>query len=226
MNNISKTAIIGQNVTLGDNVTICNNVIIYDNVTIGDNVYIWDNVVIGKKPMGVSTNFRKLQQEDKPITIGNNCVIACGAIIYQNVKIGDNCLISEHAIIREDTELKGDDIIGGGALIQYGVTIGERTRILNNSIISSKSKIGKNNFISWGVSTVSDKHFGNDGYTEETVGPVIGDNNSLGPNVTVLSNISIGNNNTIGACALISKTIGDNGVYYGVPAKLVKTKEV
>ena len=57
------------------------------------------------------------------------------------------------------------------------------------------------------------------------VGPVIGNHNDLGPNVTVLSNISIGNNNTIGACALISKNVGDNGVYYGVPAKLVKTKE-
>lgn len=224
MNYIAKTAIIGKNFKIGDNVTIGNHVVIYDNVTIGDNVYIWDNVVIGKKPMGVSSNFRKLQQDDKPVTIGNNCVIACGAVIYQDVKIGDNCLISENAIIRENTTLTGDDIIGGGVLVQYGVTIGERTRILNNSIISSKSKIGNDNFISWGVSTVSDRYFGNDGYTEITVGPMIGNGNSLGPNVTVLSNLSIGDNNTIGACALISKNIGDNGVYYGVPAKLVKNK--
>ena len=225
MNNISKTAIIGNNIKIGENVTIGNNVVIYDNVTIGNNVYIWDNVVIGKKPMGVSTNFRKLQKKDKPIVIGNNCVIACGAVIYQDVKIGDNCLISENAIIREETTLYGDVIIGGCVLIQYGVTIGERTRILNNSIISSKSKIGKDNFISWGVTTVSDRSFGNNGYNEVVVGPVIGDGNSLGPNVTVLSNIAIGNNNIIGACALITKNIENNGVYYGIPAKLIKTKE-
>ena len=226
MNNISKTAIIGKNVVIGDNVTIANNVVIYDNVTIGDNVYIWDNAVIGKKPMGVKTNFRKLSNsvENLQITIGNNCVIACGAVIYENVKIADNCLISEYSIIREGVELMGDNIIGGGVLIQYGVTIGERTRILNNSIISSNSKIGSDNFISWGVTTVSDKSFGGNGYDENVVGPQIGNCNNVGPNTTILSNIHIGDNNTIGASSLVSKSIADNGVYYGVPAKLVREK--
>jgi acetyltransferase-like isoleucine patch superfamily enzyme len=172
--------------------------------------------------MGVATNFRKLNNRQEPITIGDNCVIACNAIIYCGVNLESNCLISENAIIRENTHISHDVIIGGNALIQYEVNIESGTRILNNSIISSKSRIGKNNFISWGFTSVSDKAFGGKGYTDDIIGPIIGNNNHIGPNVTMLSNIEIGNGNIIGACALISKSIGNNGVYYGIPAKFVK----
>lgn len=213
---IKETCVIGNNVTIG------NNVVIYDNVVIGDNVYIWDNVVIGKIPMGVSSNFRKISSDQEQIIIGDNSVIACNAVIYAGSKIGQDCLISENTIIRENVEIFPNVIIGGNSLIQYDVVINSGTRILNNSIISSKSVIGKNNFISWGFTTVSDKNFGGQGYTSDILGPIIGDNNNIGPNVTMLSNISIGNDNIIGAGALITKKIGDNGVYYGMPAKLVK----
>lgn len=213
---------IDDTVTIGNNVTICNNVTIYGNVTIGDNTYIWDNVVIGKRPMGVSTNYRKVDVVQKPIVIGDNCVIACGAVIYSGATIGNNCLISEHAIVRENSVLEGDNIIGGSSLIQYGVRIGERTRILNSSIVSSNATIGKCNFISWGFRSVSYRSFGDNGYDEDMRGPIIGDNNNVGPNVVLLSDVVVGSNNIIGASALISKSIGDNGVFYGMPAKFVK----
>lgn len=210
------------NVIFGKNVTLGNNVTIYDNVIIGDNVYIWDNVVIGKLPMGVSSNFKVLNSNQAEVQIGNNCVIACNAVIYAGAKIESDCLISENSIIRENVHIQHDVIIGGNSLIQYDVHIGNRTRILNNSIVSSKSIIGNNNFISWGFTTVSDKTFGEEGYNSNVIGPTIGDNNFIGPNVTVLSNLSIGNKNMIGACSLITKAIGDNGVYFGAPAKFIR----
>ena len=225
---VGKNVVIGNNVTIGFNVHICNNVTIYDNVQIGDNVYIWDNVVIGKVPMSVSSNCRKINKTQTPVIIGESSVIACGAVIYCGAKIGSNCLISENVIMREDTILQSNVIIGGNSLIQYGVSIDERTRVLNNSCVSSHASIGKNNFISLGFTTVSDRKFGDNGngiYTydeNEVIGPRIGDNNHIGPNVTILSNIVVGNNNTIGACALVSKDIGSNGVFYGVPAKYIK----
>ena len=226
-NFISASSHIGKNVHLGDNVHIGNNVTIYDNVTIGDNVYIWDNVVIGKIPMGVSTNYRELPQtlfEKEPIIIGNNCVIACNAIIYRGANIGDNCLISENSIIREGCVLEGDNIIGGCVLVQYDVRMGRGTRVLNNSVISSKSILGDNNFISFNFVTVSDKNFGDKGYDNNVHGPIIGNNNHIGPGVTILSNVTIGDNNTIGAAALITKDIGNDGIFFGSPAKLIKNK--
>ena len=75
--------------------------------------------------------------------------------------------------------------------------------------------------------SVSDKAFGDNGYIEALVkGPVIGNNNNIGPNVTILDNLSIGDYNIIGAKALITKNIGSMGVYMGMPAKYIKERSL
>lgn len=52
--------------------------------------------------------------------------------------------------------------------------------------------------------------------------PVIGDNVTLGANVTVIGDITIGNNVLIGAGSVVVKSIPDNCVVAGVPAKIIK----
>ncbi len=54
--------------------------------------------------------------------------------------------------------------------------------------------------------------------------PSIGDNVSLGANVTIIGNVVIGNNVTIGAGSVVVKNIPDNVVAAGNPAKVIKVK--
>lgn len=49
----------------------------------------------------------------------------------------------------------------------------------------------------------------------------IGDNVYLGPHVSVVENVEIGNNVTIGAGAVVTKDIPENSTAVGVPAKVV-----
>lgn len=51
---------------------------------------------------------------------------------------------------------------------------------------------------------------------------IIGDNVSLGANVTIIGNIRIGNNVTIGAGSVVVKDLPDNCVAVGNPARIVK----
>ena len=53
--------------------------------------------------------------------------------------------------------------------------------------------------------------------------PTIGDNVSLGANVTIIGNIHIGNNVTIGAGSVVVKDITDNCIVVGNPAKVIRT---
>lgn len=56
-----------------------------------------------------------------------------------------------------------------------------------------------------------------------TTGPiVIGENCWIGENVTILSNVVIGNNCVIGANSVVTKSIPDNSVAVGIPARVVK----
>ena len=51
---------------------------------------------------------------------------------------------------------------------------------------------------------------------------MIGNNVSLGCNVTIIGGVHIGNNVTIGAGAVVVKDVPDNAVVVGNPAKILK----
>ena len=53
--------------------------------------------------------------------------------------------------------------------------------------------------------------------------PIIGDNVTLGVNVTIIGRVTIGNNVIIGAGSVVVKDIPDNCVAVGNPAKVIKT---
>lgn len=53
----------------------------------------------------------------------------------------------------------------------------------------------------------------------------IGDNCYIGVGVSVLGPVTIGNNVTIAAGAVVIKDVPDNAVVAGVPAKVVKIKD-
>ncbi len=53
--------------------------------------------------------------------------------------------------------------------------------------------------------------------------PSIGDNVTLGCNVTIIGKVRVGNNVTVGAGSVVVKDVPDNSVVVGNPAKVIKT---
>lgn len=53
----------------------------------------------------------------------------------------------------------------------------------------------------------------------------IGDNVNIGINVIIMPGVTIGNNCVIGAGAVVTKSIPDNSVAAGIPAKVIETIE-
>lgn len=81
-------------------------------------------------------------------------------------------------------------------------------------VIHSNSVIGKNCLIAQNV-TIG-RNFG------DTLVPVIGDNVYVGAGSVIFGEISIGNNVIIGSNSVVNKTIPDNAVVVGNPAKIIK----
>ncbi|MDD4150740.1 MAG: DapH/DapD/GlmU-related protein, partial [Bacteroidales bacterium] len=54
---------------------------------------------------------------------------------------------------------------------------------------------------------------------------IIGDNVWVGSNVTILPGVSIGDNVVIGAGTVVTKTILNNAIAVGNPAKIIKQNE-
>ena len=123
--NISNTAVIGQETIIQPNVFIGNNVSIGSNCLIHPNVTIYDNTVIGNN-----------------VTIHANTVLGADAFYYKNRITGYDKLISGGRVV-----IKDNVDLGASCTIDRGVTgdttICEGTKIDNQVHVGHDTIIGK-----------------------------------------------------------------------------------
>ncbi|SKA89486.1 serine O-acetyltransferase [Thiothrix eikelboomii] len=105
----------------------------------------------------------------------------------------------------------GPNVFGPGvAIVHYGLLI-----------IDPTTRIGKNCRIHMGVHIGGAAQFVEAG-TEADFSPRIGDNVYIGPGAKIYGPVTIGNNCTIGANAVVTKSFDGEGLTLaGVPAKII-----
>lgn len=91
---------IGDNVGIGPNNRIITRkkISIGNNTILGPNVLVYDHDHVFDKDTGVKKN----EYVSSEISIGMNCWIGANVIILKGSKIGDNCLIAAGSIVTED----------------------------------------------------------------------------------------------------------------------------
>lgn len=199
-------------------------------ISIGNNCKISKNVYFG-------------HGEGSKIIIGNNCKIEENVqlVCSKNSKIiiGDNCWIMKNTIIRTASLIElGDDVaIATNCAIfsreeghQGMLKIGKGTHIGDGTIIDLTDNITIENEVAIGPNCVIYSH-DHDYNTPEKAAwkggvvkhPVhIKDGAWVGANVTILPQIVIGTKTVIAAGSVVTKSIENNCIYAGVPAKKIK----
>jgi len=147
--------------------------------------------------------------------------------IYQcqirDVQFGSNVKIVEPVNVYE-CSIGDDCFIGPFVEIQKGVKIGNRCKIQSHAFVCELVTIGDDCVVSHGVMFINDLFsnggpaHGNKNLWKETV---IGNNVSIGTNVTILP-VKICDNVVIGAGAVVTKDISEPGIYAGNPARFLK----
>ena len=214
---------LGDNVTLGERCEIGHRVVIHDGTTIGSEVRIDDGAVIGKLPMRAANSAVTKDARLPPATIGSNCILGTGIIIYRGCEIGDHVLVADLATLRENVSVGDYTIVGRGVAIENSCTIGRYVKLETNVYITAYSELEDRVFIAPGVVTSNDNYVGR---TEERFkhfkGVVVKRGGRVGVNATILPGVTINEDALVAAGALVTKDVPARKIVVGVPAKVFR----
>lgn len=166
------------------------------------------------------------------VYIGKNTKIYENAVIKGPVYLGDNCIIGNNAIIRDYTNIEDGAMIGANSEITRTI-IQKNTHIhsgfIGDTIIAQNTKIGA------GIITankkidrteINTKVKGKKTATNLTsLGAIIGQNTTLGINVSTMPGVMIGSNTIIGSNTEVSENIESDTIHYTEHKKTTKKRK-
>jgi len=169
---------------------------------------------------GVSLRFGYLLETGRSVSLGDQ--VRINALSLGGVRLGDRVTIREGGIIQltshldklgDSVEIENDVYIGPHAFIGAGAKI----RIGARTLIGPKLTIIAEQHEFQGLRSVYDQGV-------SRVGVNIGQDCWIGANVTILDGVEIGNDCVIGAGAVVSRSIPEGSVAFGVPARVQRAR--
>lgn len=226
---IGEFAVIGEKVAIGEGCQIGHHVVIHADSIIGDNVRIDDHTVIGKNPMRAANSAVTKDLQLSPCTIGSDCIIGTGAVLYRGSTIGHKVLIADLATVRENVLVGDFTIVGRGVAIENFCTIGRYCKLETNSYITAYSNLADRVFVAPCVATSNDNFVGR---TEERFkhfkGVIAERGARIGVNATILPGKTLGEDCLVAAGALVTKDVPTKQIVAnaageaGVKAKIIR----
>jgi sugar O-acyltransferase (sialic acid O-acetyltransferase NeuD family) len=116
--------------------------------------------------------------------------------IHPMTYIAPNVKLGNGTVVMPNVSISSGTEFGNGCLIMVGVSIGHDNKIGKYCHFAAQSCVGA--------------------YTQ------IGEGAHIGLNATTRENISIGKNATLGMGSVLTKSIGDNEIWVGNPAKFLR----
>ena len=152
-------------------------------------------------------------------------------VIADNVKLGRNVKLYNF-VNAYGCQIGDDTQIGTFVEIQKNACIGARCKISSHSFICEGVTIEDEVFVGHGVmfindlfpmATTADGKLQNE-QDWQCIPTTVKRRASIGSNATILSGVTIGENALVGAGAVITRDVPDNGVVAGNPATLIREK--
>jgi UDP-2-acetamido-3-amino-2,3-dideoxy-glucuronate N-acetyltransferase len=148
---------------------------------------------------------------DKSAMVAASAMIGAGTKIWAFAQIGDKARIGKKCII------------GNGVYIDRNVVIGNNVRIHNKALLYHGLVVEDNCFIGPGACFTNDKYPRFDTTRDlRGVSWRVKKGASIGANVTVLPDVTIGAGAVIGAGSVVTKDVPAGAIVCGNPAKILK----
>ncbi|MBN1389631.1 MAG: N-acetyltransferase [Candidatus Thermoplasmatota archaeon] len=195
MNNISRTALV------------------HENVELGSDCIVEDFVVIGARS--------RVDEPHPPTIIGDRAVIRSHTVIYAGNTIGDRFQTGNKANIRESNEIGDDVSIGTLSILEHHIKVENGVRIHSQVFVPEYSLLEEGCWLGPNVVLTNARYPKTRLTKVQLQGPTIGKNAKVGANSTILPGVKIGEGCLIGAGALVVRDTVPQGLYLGNPARRI-----
>ena len=190
-------------------------------VEMGHDVVVFPNAVLGKPPITpAGTTARKIVAAGRPVSLGDNVVIGCNAVIYEGVTIGRSSLIGDNAVIREGARIGEHSIVGPNVTVGPNVRIGNHSRVCENSHVTGRSIIEDHVFIGAGFLSSNDNSMNRNDV--ELRGCWIKSYARVANGCNLLPGITVGEDAFVGAGSVVTRDVPPRTVVKGCPARFFK----
>lgn len=219
LSGVDKSAKISDDVKLGKNVAVGINVVLSDGCEIGDGTKIFHNTVILSN-----------------VKIGKNCLIYPNVTIRENSIIGNNVIIHSGTVVGSDgfgylqekdgVQLKIPQI--GNVILEDDVELGSNVSIdraaLGSTIVKKGTKI--DNLVQIAHNVIVGEHCAISAQSGISGSTKLGNRCILGGQAGLTGHIELTDGVMIGAQSGVPKSISKPGIYFGYPAKELRTTHI
>ena len=161
--------------------------------------------------------------EDSDVTIGNDCIIRSGTIIYNDVVIGNKFISGHNVLIRERTRIGNLTLVGTSTIIDGNCDIGDGVKIQSGVYIPPHTQLCDNIFVGPRVTFTNDKYPPSD--HSKLSGAFVLDNAIIGANSTILPGVVIHEGSFIAAGTVVSKDVPSYKMAIGSPMRITDLPE-
>ena len=155
--------------------------------------------------------------DQDPPYVGPDSVIRSNSVIYPDVVIGGGLQTGHGVVIRERTTVGEGAVIGTKTVIDGHVDVGESVSLQTGVYVPPETRIGDRVFL--GPKAV----LTNDPYPlradVDLVGATLEDDVSIGANATVLPDVTVGERSFVAAGAVVTEDVPPGTLAVGSPAR-------
>ncbi len=144
-----------------------------------------------------------------------------GVVLGENVRFGKDVLLWNYVVVGDSAEVGDHTRIGSFCDIGKDVKIGAYCIIQTHVTIANGCVLGNHVFVGPNSSVLNDKFPD----SPRLAPAIVKDNVVIGGCVTVLPNVTVGENSVVAAGGVVTKDVPPSSVVLGMPAKVVMTRD-
>jgi acetyltransferase-like isoleucine patch superfamily enzyme len=157
----------------------------------------------------------------KGASIGRNCYIRSGSVIYEDVVLGDYVQTGHNVLIRSGSVVGDRTLVGSSVKLDGAVKVGRNVSIQSDVYLPHHTVVEDNVFLAPHVVVTNDPY----PPSKRLIGIVVEKGAVVGANAVIVARVKIGRDSVVAAGAIVTHDVPADKVVAGVPAKVVTSRK-